>query len=94
MTPMQKTYMSVALFVGMYLGSLCTGLVSDRYGRRIGTMLAMSCCAVCGLLSTVAPSYALLSLARMGVGVGIGSSPTVVALFSEVLPAATRLVHS
>ncbi len=77
----------------MFLGSISIGHISDRYGRRNGTLFALACITAFGSLAIVAPSFNFLVLCRFGVGVGLGSSPAAMTLFSEVLPVTARYVQ-
>ncbi|KAK9882777.1 hypothetical protein WA026_023197 [Henosepilachna vigintioctopunctata] len=42
--------------VGMFIGLLVTGFISDRYGRKCVLIFGMSGCGVIGLIKTLSPS--------------------------------------
>ena len=87
---MHKTYLAISLFVGMYIGYMFIGSLSDTRGRRFGSLVAAAVLSVFALASVMAPSYWSLCLLRLGVGVGIGCKPAVVTALSEVLPTPVR----
>jgi len=53
-------------------------------------MLPATCLLLFGVLSALAPSYSLLLLSRMMVGVGIGGAAVAFSLCSEFLPSSSR----
>ncbi|KAA8496091.1 Synaptic vesicle 2-related protein [Porphyridium purpureum] len=77
-------------FVGIFVGSIAYGMVSDRVGRRVCTLLVLLNLAAFGCASALAPSFALLVLLRSLVGVGVGGVPVSFALFCEFMPAQHR----
>ena len=83
---------SVAL-VGMLLGSLCVGMLTDLLGRRRICMLAVGIFSVAMLCCSVAPNWELFMVARFVACFGVGGLlPTAVALTSEFAPANRRSV--
>lgn len=71
------------ILVGMGLGQLCTGVLSDTYGRKpflvAGAGLALLACIVCAL----APTIGVLIAARLLQGAGCGAC---VVLARSVVP--------
>ncbi len=87
----QKASIVSIAFVGMAIGAVLAGKLSDRIGRKnvfIGTLVIYSVAtALCGL----APDLTTLLLFRFFVGVGLGGQlPVAVSLMSEYLPSAVR----
>ncbi|MEU7815138.1 MFS transporter [Pseudonocardia sp. NPDC049154] len=80
-----------SMFVGMFLGAVVGGRLSDRFGRRamlIGSALFYSAAS---LLSAVAPNFEVLVVGRVLTGVGIQAAAGVIMVFvSEMFPAASR----
>lgn len=78
-------------FVGMAIGAVLAGKLSDRIGRKkvfIGTLIIYSAAtALCG----VATNLTALLVFRLVVGIGLGGQlPVAVSLMSEYLPSAVR----
>ena len=78
-------------FIGMFVGALCGGALSERLGRR--TVFA-ACVALFGALSLVAAgawNFETLFWLRLVQGVGLGGAvPVGAALVAELLPARAR----
>lgn len=78
-------------FVGMAIGAILAGKLSDRIGRKkvfIGTLIIYSAAtALCGM----ATNLTALLVFRLVVGIGLGGQlPVAVSLMSEYLPSAVR----
>jgi putative MFS transporter len=72
------------VFVSTLYIALCFSMLTG-WGRA-----ALAICALFGVLSGLAPSLPWLVAARFGVGFGVGGSPAAIALYTEVLPIASR----
>jgi len=82
------------LYVGMGIGSVSWGFMSDTFGRRFTFNSTLLITGVFGILISLGPTWAITALlfALMGFGVG-GNLPVDGALFLEFLPTAdTRLL--
>eukprot|EP01118_Nematostelium_gracile_P002562 TRINITY_DN1278_c0_g1_i2.p1 TRINITY_DN1278_c0_g1~~TRINITY_DN1278_c0_g1_i2.p1 ORF type:complete len:509 (-),score=104.22 TRINITY_DN1278_c0_g1_i2:167-1693(-) len=86
----QEAAISTVVFVGMLVGAYCWGVVSDRYGRRIGYLATSALTFVFGLASAFAPNYWFLLFTRMMVGFGLGGGHVAFTLFAEFLPSNRR----
>ncbi|GAA4986426.1 MFS transporter [Kineococcus glutinatus] len=74
---------SLAL-VGVLLGSLVAGTLTDVLGRRRLVLACTTLLSVAMALSALAPTFALFGAARFVTGIGIGGLlPTAIALASE-----------
>ena len=62
------------------------GVFSDKYGRRLGFLVATMMVVVFGLLTVAAPSFWWLLMFRSMVGVGAGGMEVPFDLLSEVVP--------
>jgi VNT family MFS transporter (synaptic vesicle glycoprotein 2) len=89
--PWARSAITSSVFLGMLVGGLIFGPLGDRAGRRPTLALSLLINGTCGALSALAPSAALLALARFCAGVGVGGSvPVVFAWLAEVVPRAAR----
>ena len=81
-------YTTMILYVGMGVGSVGWGLLSDIFGRRITFNSTLFITGFFGVLISLGPTWAITAIlfALMGVGVG-GNLPVDGALFLEFLPA-------
>lgn len=84
-------FVTSAAFVGMFIGALVGGRITDRFGRKwmlIGSAIAYS---VFSLASAFSPNLATLGALRVLTGVGL-EAMTVVGLIyvAEMFPAARR----
>ncbi|KAJ1043459.1 hypothetical protein NDA11_000359 [Ustilago hordei] len=78
---------SSSIFVGMFIGSIAWGTISDAYGRRAAFNVTLAVTAIFGSLSAVAGSFPLLCLLLLAVGTGVGGSmPTDSSNLVENLP--------
>src|SRR4029079_445291 len=60
-------------FVGMTLGSLITGFVGDRYGRRFTYQINLLVFGLASLAAAVAPDMTVLIACRFVQGLGLGA---------------------
>jgi putative MFS transporter len=78
-------------FIGLFIGALVGGRLSDRFGRRpmlIGAALLFS---IGSLMAAMSPTWELLAAARLITGVGVQAAVGVLmVLVSEMFPSAER----
>jgi len=89
------TMFSVAasmLFAGMFFGSVVAGRVSDKWGRRRATLMAMLAIFLGGAGVIFSPWFSLLCVSYLVLGYGSGGLHPAAALFMEMLPTAYRLL--
>lgn len=91
MSSTEKELLTSILLIGAVAGALVAGRVADRIGRR-PTVLATAVVFVAGvLLAAFSPDYPVLLLARVVIGVAVGSASMVVPLYiGEVAPPRIR----
>ncbi len=78
-------------FFGMMIGSLLTGFIGDRYGRRVTYQLNLLLFGGASLLSAFAPSMEVLIVLRFLMGVGLGAENVVgYSTMTEFVPASVR----
>ena len=69
---LESSLIGSMVFVGMMFGAYFWGVVSDRFGRRLGYMATAIFTGVFGVLSALAPSFYWMLLLRALVGFGLG----------------------
>ncbi|MFT4202225.1 MFS transporter [Gordonia sp. (in: high G+C Gram-positive bacteria)] len=85
------TLLLSSAFLGMFLGAVLIGRVSDRAGRRPAFLLSMSVYSVFTFLGALAPNAGALVASRFLAGVGIGAEPPVSDTYlGDMLPARYR----
>lgn len=78
-------------FIGMFVGSLVVGRVSDRIGRRFGFFFNLLAYSVFTLLGAFSPDAAWLIACRVLAGIGLGSTyPLLDTYLNDMLPARVR----
>ena len=78
------------IFVGMFGGCYCWGILSDKYGRRLGYMATVLFTGVFGFLSAFSQTLWVLLVLRFIVGFGLGGAPVSYSLFAEYVPSSSR----
>jgi putative MFS transporter len=80
-----------ASFLGMFLGAAASGLLADRFGRRVVFQWSMLLWGAGSLLCATANDANTLMLYRVLVGIGMGMEfPIGQAMLSEIMPARQR----
>jgi MFS family permease len=84
MTPASASAVSTAGLVGMAIGALTIGTVTDVVGRRKALMWSVISFSLFTLLCAFAPSIFLFGLLRFLAGIGLGGClPTAIAIVNE-----------
>ena len=83
------TLLQTCVLIGMFIGSNLTGKYSDSFGRRPAVILSLALTVVGGLAATFASTFTIILFARFVVGLGVGSAPVALTLFTEFLPTAS-----
>jgi MFS family permease len=68
----QASLMQVAMMLGLLLGSLFWGSLSDVIGRRPSFMITLGICSFFAIACAFAPSYALLCVGIVLMTFGVG----------------------
>jgi len=85
------TTLGTATLLGMLIGSLVTGALADRFGRRQLLLLDFVLFVLASAASALAPNFAVLATARLFTGLAIGMDFAVVFPFvAETAPITRR----
>lgn len=78
-------------FLGLTIGSLVTGFVGDRYGRRFTYQFNLMIFGLASLAAAAAPDMVTLNLLRFVMGLGLGAEIVVgYSTMTEFVPPQTR----
>ncbi|GJE44123.1 MFS transporter [Methylobacterium soli] len=91
LTTAQAGLLSSMSFVGMFLGAGISGMLADRFGRKVVFQVSMIFWGLGSLWCAYAPDATTLGYARLLLGFGMGMEfPVALAIVSEFLPTAKR----
>ncbi|HEX4271626.1 MAG TPA: MFS transporter [Rhizomicrobium sp.] len=91
LTPAALSNTFVLSGLGILIGSIIAGPLGDRLGRKPLIIAGLALAGTASLASAWAGSLAMLALARLVTGFGIGATlPTTVALLSDCAPQKSR----
>ncbi|KAJ4462912.1 putative Synaptic vesicle 2-related protein [Paratrimastix pyriformis] len=90
LSPFEESALPAAIFVGVFIGNIFFGWLSDRLGRRYGYLLTCVLVSGFGLASAFAQNTWQITLFRALEGVGLGGSVVGFSLISELLPVRVR----
>ncbi|MGW4826363.1 MFS transporter [Amycolatopsis japonica] len=84
MSPATGSLVSTAGLVGMTIGALAIGTITDVIGRRKALIISVASFSLFTLLCAFAPSAAVFALLRFLAGIGLGGClPTAITLVTE-----------
>ena len=63
--------MNSMMMVGMLLGSLPVGVISDKYGRKVALLTCLIVQPLAGILGAFSPWLTLLAVCRIFVGMAV-----------------------
>ena len=87
LTPIQMGYLGSMSFAGMFFGTLYTGLLADKIGRRTVLVRAMYLWGIAGLLCAISWNIQSLFCFRFLLGMGLGMElPAAHAMLPEFFP--------
>lgn len=87
LTPVSEGIVTAALIFGAALGSIISGRLSDRHGRRTALLVLALVFFVGALGSAFAPNMTVMVAMRFFLGIGVGGASTVVPVFiAEIAP--------
>ena len=88
--PQNAAFVSLT-FVGMMLGSIATGFLGDRYGRRFTYQVNLAIFGLASLLAAFSPDMTTLIILRFVMGFGLGAENVVgYSTMTEFVPPASR----
>ena len=88
---LQKELLGSSVIVGLLLGGLVMGGLSDRIGRRRCIQISLLATSVSAILASLAPNILLLISWKMLGGVGVGGVlPVIFSLGAELFPSDRR----
>jgi MFS transporter, SP family, galactose:H+ symporter len=91
MTPVVSGFMTAAVPLGAVIGASVAGRATDRFGRRRVLMAAAAVFAVAALLAATITSISALVVARLFLGLAIGTAAVAAPLYiAEAAPLETR----
>ncbi len=91
LTSWDKGVITASLSVGAIFGALASSRTNEALGRRRTIMVAAVIVIIGTLAASVSPTFSLLVISRLVIGLGIGlSSSTVPTYLSELAPAKLR----
>ncbi len=91
LTPFQQELVTSMLLIGAMIGAFGAGKVADRIGRRPTILITALVFGVGVLLAAFSPVYWVLVLARVVIGLAVGSASMTVPLYiGEVAPPRIR----
>lgn len=83
--PAEATFVTTISLVGIMIGSVAVGPLSDRLGRRLALMASIALFSVFTVVVPLAPNAAVFGLLRLVAGVGLGAClPAALTMMSEV----------
>jgi len=84
LTPATASVVSTVGLVGMMLGGLLVGTITDVIGRRKSLIISVAVFSLCTLLCAFAPGVFVFGLLRFLAGLGLGGClPTAITLVTE-----------
>ncbi|HEX4382344.1 MAG TPA: MFS transporter, partial [Myxococcales bacterium] len=87
----QNGYFISATFVGMTLGSIGTGFLGDKFGRRFTYQANLMIFGLASIASAFAPNMIVLIVCRFVMGVGLGAENVVgYSTLAEFVPPKAR----
>jgi sugar porter (SP) family MFS transporter len=87
----QQELVTSLLLVGAVIGALTAGRIADKLGRRLTILITAVVFIVGVLLAAFTPTFPLLLIARIIIGLAVGSASMVVPLYiGEIVPPRVR----
>src|SRR5580692_6500711 len=87
----QEELITSLLLVGAVVGALLAGRVADMVGRRLTVLITAAIFVVGVMLAAFTPTFPVLLVARIIIGLAVGSASTTVPLYiGEVVPPRVR----
>ncbi|XP_047502688.1 synaptic vesicle glycoprotein 2C-like [Penaeus chinensis] len=94
MSGTDKGWLAAITFIGMMIGAMIWGSLSDNVGRRRALLSALFVNALFGVMTAFMPTYGIFMTTRLCSGIGIGGGiPIVFAYYCEFVTRAERGRH-
>lgn len=77
----ESSLIGSVVFIGMMFGAYSWGVISDRFGRRIGYLSTSVFTGFFGILSALSPNFVSLLVFRALVGFGLGGKTSEISFF-------------
>ena len=91
LTSFQEELVTSLLLVGAVIGALTAGRIADVLGRRLTVLITAAVFIIGVLLAAFTPTYPVLLIARVIIGLAVGSASMVVPLYiGEIVPPRVR----
>jgi sugar porter (SP) family MFS transporter len=91
LTSFQQELVTSLLLVGAVIGALTAGRIADKLGRRLTVLITAVVFVVGVLLAAFTPTFPVLLIARIIIGLAVGSASMVVPLYiGEIVPPRVR----
>lgn len=91
LTDAQLGWTGSSIYIGCIAGTLITGYLADRFGRKLPLALSAIVFAISSVMMGWAPSYNTLIIWRIIAGIAVGAASILSPLYiSEISPAAVR----
>ena len=91
LTSFQEELVTSLLLVGAVIGALTAGRIADWLGRRLTVLITAAVFVIGVLLAAFTPTYPVLLIARIIIGLAVGSASMVVPLYiGEIVPPRVR----
>ena len=87
LSDLQTGMIGTVIFAGFFIGSILSGPIADRFGRRILYIWAINACFITGILSALSPNFYFFLLTRSLFGVSVGIlAPLTATMLIEITP--------
>ena len=83
-------WLTTVVFLGMFTCSPVVGWIIDKFGRKKGLLLILTCTPIFASLGSLSPNYPCLVASRFFVGAGLAGSLQGCGYIEEFLPASHR----
>ena len=91
LTIFQISFVTSAVLIGSMIGALSIGGLSDKYGRKVLLFIASILFIIGSLISAFAPNFIIIVIARIILGLAVGSASALTpAYLAELAPTERR----
>jgi SP family xylose:H+ symportor-like MFS transporter len=91
LTAVGEGFLTASLALGCILGCLIAGKLTDKYGRKLGLMVAAIIFAISSIGIALSPNFSFFIAMRFAAGVGVGMASMVCPMYiAEISPSKVR----